>query len=46
MVEHYGGVDHVCTQMFNLTMGNHERLLRLEALFNQCSIWPIALNKS
>ena len=46
MVEHYGVVDHVCTHMFNLKMGNHERLLRLESLFNKCSIWPIALHKS
>ena len=46
MVEHYGVVDGVCTQMFNLKMGNHERLLRLESLFNKCSIWPIAIHKS
>ena len=46
MVEHYGVVDVVCTQMFNLKMGNHERLLRLESLFNNCSIWPIAIHKS
>ena len=38
-------VDVVCTQMFNLKMGNHERLLRLESLFNKCSIWPIAIHK-
>ena len=30
MLEHYSGVDHVCTQMYNLKMGNHERLLRLD----------------
>ena len=46
MVEHYGVVDVVCTQMFNLKMGNHERLLRLESLFNKCSIWLIAIHKS
>ena len=46
MGEHYGVVDVVCTQMFNLKMGNHERLLRLESLFNKCSIWPIAIHKS
>ena len=46
MVEHYGVVDIVCTQMFNLKMGNHERLLMLESLFNKCSIWPIAIHKS
>ena len=46
VVEHYGVVDVVCTHMFTLKMGDHERLLRLESLFNNCSIWPIAIHKS
>ena len=37
---------HKCLMGNHLKMGNHERLLRVESLFNKCSIWPIAIHKS
>ena len=46
MVEHYGVVDDAYSQKYNLKVGNHERLLRLESLFNKRSMWLIALHKS
>ena len=33
MVEHYGGVDHACTQMFNLKMGNVNIVLNIVLMF-------------